>query len=199
MIIGHLRMPGLRGWPVALLGTLLLVAAAACGGADTSAPPNSKAGFNAGTPDPAPAVAVEQNATPVPEPTTAAPGRTPEPPLVDKTIHSVPLSDILFDTFGGSPRFLPLDVATEADIRQLRDAIRPIIAPAYGPAGELAWLDDDDLVIGYRSANEEYAYPVNVLDFHEIVNDVIGGVALLVTYCPLCFSGVVFSREVEGR
>ena len=54
-------------------------------------------------------------------------------------------------------------------------------------------------MIGYNAGDGAYAYPVNVLDFHEIVSDVIDGVPVLVTYCPLCFSGVVYSRELDGR
>ena len=44
-----------------------------------------------------------------------------------------------------------------------------------------------------------YAYPVKTLTFREIVNDVIDGAPVLVTYCPLCASGVVYSRELNGR
>lgn len=43
-----------------------------------------------------------------------------------------------------------------------------------------------------------YAKPVNVLDFHEIVNDVIYGVPIVVAYCSSCFNGVVFTREPDG-
>ena len=60
------------------------------------------------------------------------------------------------------------------------------------------WLDDD-LVLGYEAGDEAFAYPVNILNFHEMVNDVIGGDPVLITYCPLCVSGVVFSREVDGQ
>ena len=63
----------------------------------------------------------------------------------------------------------------------------------------MPWLDDDDPVLGYEAGGEAFAYPINILNFHEMVNDTIGGVSLLVTYCPLCFSGVVFSREVDGQ
>ncbi|MCH8316698.1 MAG: DUF3179 domain-containing protein, partial [Planctomycetes bacterium] len=70
---------------------------------------------------------------------------------------------------------------------------------AYGNAGSLPWLEDDDLVLGYRSGKDAYAYPINVLDRHEIVSDVIGGQPVLITYCPLCFSGAVYHRELDGR
>ena len=71
--------------------------------------------------------------------------------------------------------------------------------PAYGGADALPWLDDDDLVLGYEAGGEVFADPINILNFHEMVNDTIGGVPLLVTNCPLCFSGVVFGREVDGQ
>ena len=118
--------------------------------------------------------------------------------MVDRGIHSVLLQDIVFDTFGGSPRFLPLDQASNSDILDLRDAIVLIIQPAYGDPGDLPWLEDEDLVIGYRFGDVASAYPLNILDIHEIVNDVIDGEPVLITYCPLCFSGVVFDRELEG-
>ena len=70
--------------------------------------------------------------------------------------------------------------------------------PAYGALDALPWLDDD-LVLGYESGDDAYAYPINILNFHEIVNDTIGGVPVLITYCPLCFSGVVFNRELDGQ
>ena len=50
------------------------------------------------------------------------------------------------------------------------------------------------LVVG----GDARAYPLRVLLFHEIVNDVVGGVPVLVTYCPLCNSGVVFDRRLDG-
>ena len=121
-------------------------------------------------------------------------------PLVDTRIHSVPLDKILFDTFGRLPqRFVPLDQAPEDFIVALRDAIAPIYRPVYGDADALAWLEDDTLVIGYLSGGAAFAYPVNVLNFREIVNDVIDGVPVLITWCPLCGSGVVFNCELDGR
>jgi Protein of unknown function (DUF3179) len=43
------------------------------------------------------------------------------------------------------------------------------------------------------------AYPVQSLMWHEIVNDTVGGTPVSVTYCPLCNSGLVFERVVNGR
>ncbi|MDP7083297.1 MAG: DUF3179 domain-containing protein [Dehalococcoidia bacterium] len=119
--------------------------------------------------------------------------------MVDKSIHSVPLEDIIFDTFGDPAGNVSLDRAAQPLILDLRDAIMPIAEPVYGPPDSLPWLDDDDLVIGYDSGDEAYAYPVNVLDRHELVSDLIEDVPVLITYCPLCFSGVVYGRELDGR
>jgi Protein of unknown function (DUF3179) len=46
---------------------------------------------------------------------------------------------------------------------------------------------------------ETRAYPVQILIFHEIVNDTVGGVPVAVTYCPLCNSAIAFDRRVAGR
>jgi len=62
-----------------------------------------------------------------------------------------------------------------------------------------AWLADGDVVIGVEIGDETTAYPLRILERHEIVNDVVGGEPVAVTYCPLCRSGVVHSRELDGR
>ena len=203
-----------------------MLGVAACGGAATATNPTALAVPANGDPDATRVPTVGSGATDLPAPTPDAPapsigsdeeesskpiatseatGSLTPPavplgvPMVDKTNHSVPLEDVVFDTFGGSPRFLPLDRISDEGILQLRDAIVPIAEPAYGSPGDLPWLEDEDLVMGYQSGSGAFAYPVNILDFHEIVNDVIDGAPVLVTYCPLCFSGVVFNRELDGR
>ena len=140
----------------------------------------------------------------LPEATIATPSQDSSPvvplPPLDTSISSVPLEDILFDTFGSTPaRFVRLDEASDELILRLRDAIAPVLNPVYGDGDALPWLGDNDLILGYESGDQAFAYPINILNFHEIVNDTIGGVPVLVTYCPLCFSGVVFSREVDGE
>lgn len=120
-------------------------------------------------------------------------------PELDRSIHSVPLDQILFDTFGTTrARFVPLSEISDALQTDLKDAITPVALPAYGALDALPW-PDDDLALGYESGDDAYAYPINILNFHEIVNDTIGGVPVLITYCPLCFSGVVFNRELDGQ
>lgn len=65
-------------------------------------------------------------------------------------------------------------------------------------AGSAEWADEE-LVIGLTIAEESRAYPVALLSLHEVVNDTVGGQPVLVTWCPLCFSAIVFDRVVDGR
>ena len=83
---------------------------------------------------------------------------------------------------------------------QLRDAISPFYEGVYDPAAEGDWLEAGDLVLGYVApSGQAYAYPHKILNFHELVNDEIDGIPVLVSYCPLCGSGVVFDRRLGGR
>ncbi len=163
----------------------------ACGGSDPTLAPTQPDATTR------PTVAGPEPTSVVPEGSSVSPKLVPD---VDTSIHSVPLEDILFDTFGTtSARFVPLSEISDELRTDLRDAIVPVDLPVYGGADALPWLEDDDLVLGYESGDEAFAYPINILNFHEIVNDVIGGDPVLITYCPLCVSGVVFSRDVDGQ
>lgn len=58
-------------------------------------------------------------------------------------------------------------------------------------------LEDSDLVVGLEVNGDIRAYPLQILVWHEIVNDNVGGVPVAVTYCPLCFTNQVFNRTLE--
>ncbi|MFQ5780648.1 MAG: DUF3179 domain-containing protein [Nitrospiria bacterium] len=118
-------------------------------------------------------------------------------PMVDTSKANVPLDQIYFDTFGRGA--VPLSQASEALILRLRDAIPPLTHPKYGSAKEGDWLTPDDLVIGYADGDEATAYPIKILNFHEIVNEEVDGRPILISYCPLCRSGIVYSRALEGK
>lgn len=79
------------------------------------------------------------------------------------------------------------------------DGIPAIDTPAFESALEVDWLDDDEPVLSLTVGGETRAYPVRVMMWHEIANDVVGGMPLAVTYCPLCNSGVAFERTVDGH
>ena len=81
-----------------------------------------------------------------------------------------------------------------------RDGIPPIDVPDF-VAGKEAddWLDPREPVIVVSAGEETRAYPLQILTWHEIVNDEVGGVPLSVTFCPLCNASIVFDRRVGGR
>jgi hypothetical protein len=108
----------------------------------------------------------------------AAPWRL-EWPATDFTRHSVPLDEIIS---GGPPK----------------DGIPSIDDPTFVPVAE-AELTDTEPVIGLVIEGDARAYPLRILIWHEIVNDVVGGVPVAVTYCPLCNTGLVFDRRVGDR
>jgi hypothetical protein len=60
-----------------------------------------------------------------------------------------------------------------------------------------AWPAANEPVIAFELGGDARAYPVQILIWHEIVNGVVGGEPLVVTYCPLCNSAIVFSRRVD--
>lgn len=64
---------------------------------------------------------------------------------------------------------------------------------------EKADLEDTDLVVGLLIGGISRAYPVRLLSLHEVVNDRVGENAIAVTWCPLCFSPVVYDRTVDGQ
>ncbi len=80
-----------------------------------------------------------------------------------------------------------------------KDGIPSITDPAMIPAREAGWLDAEDLVVGVSRNGEARAYPIRILNWHEAVNDAVGGVPVAVTYCPLCDSALVFDRRANGE
>lgn len=81
-----------------------------------------------------------------------------------------------------------------------KDAIPAINDPQFVSPGEAAnWIKPQEPVISVVVNNEARAYPLQILIWHEMVNDRIGDVPLLVTFCPLCYSALVFDRRAAGR
>ncbi|MEO8463322.1 MAG: DUF3179 domain-containing protein [Chloroflexota bacterium] len=61
-----------------------------------------------------------------------------------------------------------------------------------------SWLSDRSPVISLTIRGEARAYPLGILIWHEIVNDAVGGTPVVVTFCPLCNTGLAFERTVDG-
>lgn len=101
-------------------------------------------------------------------------------PETDFSRHSVPLSEL---EPGGPPR----------------DGIPAIDAPKFVPVAAADWLADDAPVIAVELGGEARAYPLEILIWHEIVNDTIAGRPVAVTFCPLCNASLAFWRRIDGR
>ena len=81
-----------------------------------------------------------------------------------------------------------------------RDGIPAVDEPRYAStedAGE--WLDADEPVIAVEIDGAARAYPLQILIWHEIANDALGGIPIAVTFCPLCNSAIVFDRRLDGE
>ncbi|MGF1647067.1 MAG: DUF3179 domain-containing protein [Kineosporiaceae bacterium] len=79
------------------------------------------------------------------------------------------------------------------------DGIPPIDDPQFLPVDEIDFLDDRESVVVLTVDDETRAYPVQILTWHEIVNDVVADRPVTVTYCPLCNSALAFDRRAAGR
>jgi hypothetical protein len=124
------------------------------------------------------------------------PGEAPAPPADPSTVsafrfaapgsgvrHDVPLEQIRQGIPGPAPR----------------DVIPALREPRFVPAGEARHVADEARVILLEVGPQARIYPLRILDAHELVNDVVGGEAVLVTWCPLCRSAMVFERRVAGE
>jgi hypothetical protein len=80
-----------------------------------------------------------------------------------------------------------------------RDGIPSIDEPRFIRPEEATWVSGREPVVALEIAGDARAYPAQILTRHEIVNDVVGGRPVAVTYCPLCNSALVFERTVNGQ
>ncbi len=78
-----------------------------------------------------------------------------------------------------------------------RDGIPALNTPEVLPADDAPW-PDPAIVVGVDLGGERRAFPLAILVWHELVNDVVGGRPVLVSYCPLCGTAMVFDRRIDG-
>jgi hypothetical protein len=147
-------------------------------------------------PPPAQETPPEAEPTDLASSSDSAPARSsPAPLLADETPprgaaaefstdfskHTVPYRDILS---GGPPK----------------DGIPAIDQPAFVSVSEAdGWLKPVEPVILVEVNQEARAYPLQILTWHEIVNDTLGGLPLAVTFCPLCNTAIAFERTFAGQ
>ena len=79
------------------------------------------------------------------------------------------------------------------------DGIPPLDNPTMVAPGEADYLVDEDLVFGLEIDGDARAYPLRILGWHEMMNDVVGGMPVALAYCTLCGSGILYETAVEGR
>lgn len=80
-----------------------------------------------------------------------------------------------------------------------KDGIPALTDPQLVSAAVAESLAPTERVVGVSVQGESRAYPLRILNYHEIVNDTLAGTPIVVTYCPLCDSAVVFRRQVEDQ
>ena len=79
------------------------------------------------------------------------------------------------------------------------DGIPPVDDPVFLVVGDVDFLADNEPVLALEIDGDARAYPVQILTWHEIVNDTVGGIPVSVTYCPLCNSAVAYDRRLGDR
>lgn len=80
------------------------------------------------------------------------------------------------------------------------DGIPPIDDPVYVSVAEAdEWVDDNELALAITYDGVTRAYPLQIMVWHEIVNDHFGDERVLITYCPLCGTGIAYKPVVNGE
>jgi hypothetical protein len=114
------------------------------------------------------------------DPEPAPPGAEAEF-TTDFSRHTVPYEEILS---GGPPK----------------DGIPAIDSPQYVSVLEAdVWLAPAEPVVLVQVGEEARAYPIQILIWHELVNDTLGGLPILVSFCPLCNTAIAFERTFDGQ
>jgi len=80
-----------------------------------------------------------------------------------------------------------------------KDGIPSIDKPSFVPQAKYKDGAETEPVMTFVHKGDARAYPLRVLMWHEIVNDMVGGLPVSVTYCPLCNSSIVFDRRIDGK
>jgi hypothetical protein len=105
---------------------------------------------------------------------------------------SIPIGEIL--SGGPPPQGIPA-----LGFRGLRGVAEASPEPRFVSQEQAAtWLGDLEPVILMRLGGEARLYPLQILTWHEIANDTLGGVPVAVTFCPLCNSALAFDRRVPA-
>jgi len=115
------------------------------------------------------------------------------------------LADLLARIDPKFRRFVYNGIAHEIRIEEIAwgsvtvDGIPALDNPDMTAASAASYLNPDDPVFGVEINGDARAYPLRIANWHEMVNDVVGGVAVSLAYCTLCGSGILFDGRTAGR
>ncbi len=190
-----------RPWFIASLIVWALSATLACGTANTPQPISTPTLVPPPTATASPAV----EPSPTTHPTPTAPPPIPSGPNaagVEPDPHwPAAVSAARFSTGGWKTEFAYHTVRYDELISggPPRDGIPPLDEPNFiSTADADQWLKPRQPVISLELNGESRAYPLQILMWHEIVNDEVGGEPVTVTFCPLCNSAIAFDRKLDG-
>jgi hypothetical protein len=197
--------------PLTVTGAALLFAA--CGGAsgtddaDLAASASASATATAVPSTTLPSTTLPSTTLPSANlPSAVGPPADPGGPVVVEQVEPSPravtLSGLELWRSGVPPAALPEPLIDLAELRSggpPPDGIPPIDRPRFLRPGDVDGLADDEPVLALEIDGDARAYPVQIMTWHEIVNDTVAGIPVAVTYCPLCNSAVAYDRRLGDR
>ncbi|MGF1701357.1 DUF3179 domain-containing protein [Photobacterium makurazakiensis] len=80
-----------------------------------------------------------------------------------------------------------------------KDGIPAILNPTFISASQATYLKSHDPILGLSLNGQHRAYPIKIMDWHEVVNDKVNGHHFVISYCPLCGSGMAFNATLSSR
>jgi len=80
-----------------------------------------------------------------------------------------------------------------------KDGIPSLDNPKFTFASNATFLHDTDRVLAIQFQGITKAYPIKIMNYHEVVNDNFNGHAVAITFCPLCRSGIAYSANIQGK
>jgi len=115
------------------------------------------------------------------------------------------LADLLASIDPRFRRFVRSDVPHAIRLEEIAwggvvvDGIPALDNPKLIPPGAAGYLNADDSVFGVEINGDARAYPLRIVNWHEMVNDTVGGIPVSLAYCTLCGAGILFDGRVSGR
>lgn len=81
----------------------------------------------------------------------------------------------------------------------VKDGMPALVNPPHIAAAEAKYLGDDELVLGASINGDTRAYPLRIVHWHKMFNDVVGGVPVALASCTLCRNGILCDTRATGR